>query len=85
MADQPDLLPEGGEAPATEPKARRPRPAPPPVLDACGACRFSQLGGGWLRRCRRFPPVETLPGTRNGVWPVVADNDWCGEFDRSQG
>lgn len=32
--------------------------------------------------CRRFPPTIVITGASTRVlWPVVADDDWCGEYN----
>jgi hypothetical protein len=31
--------------------------------------------------CRRYPPtIQELDGGTHIVWPQVADDDWCGEY-----
>lgn len=48
-------------------------------MSTCARCRFSgnsnELGN---LECHRFPPVS-----RANVWPLMAPNDWCGEWDQS--
>lgn len=51
--------------------------------DKCEKCKYFDD-----KRCKRHPPQITLisPGT-HGVaqlndWPVVQDEDWCGEFEK---
>ena len=47
---------------------------------ACVNCIFYEAIAavqGLSGECRRYPP---RPMTRNSVFPVVNDNDYCGEF-----
>lgn len=37
--------------------------------------------GGEYGQCRRAPPVLVEPGAMNGVWPVIREDNWCGEHD----
>jgi hypothetical protein len=55
----------------------------------CGTCRFSDLmmiEDGDLGEtphliCRRMPPtMVTWEDAASPTWPVVHDNEWCGEF-----
>ena len=45
---------------------------------ACKTCKFNTLG-----KCHRFPPAVISAGV--GVWPGVADGDWCGEHQFAVG
>jgi hypothetical protein len=58
-------------------------------MGKCKDCQFVfaeavDLGtnSGYVRnRCRRYPPVMVdNGGDGNFFFPVVADDDWCGEF-----
>ena len=40
----------------------------------CAGCRFRFEG-----HCHKNPPVAAHPGG-HGYWPVVAETDWCGEW-----
>lgn len=45
----------------------------------CNTCNFRDDKS----RCRRFPPLAVTP--TGGVWAIVKDEDWCGEYrTRSQ-
>lgn len=46
-------------------------------MAACKDCRFTQMTTAGVRQCRRYPPSDTALGGRH---PVVAADDWCGEF-----
>lgn len=54
---------------------------------ACAACAFyedhvtnsaSQPSDSGL--CRVNPPVNQADADSRGFWPVVASNDWCGQY-----
>lgn len=54
---------------------------------ACNACRFyddHKLNGGAASHeaglCRYNPPVSQPAPQAQGLWPVVAAQDWCGHF-----
>lgn len=60
-------------------------------MDNCAACRFSEPGTPASRECRRHAPVA-VPAVIDGrkmvarkVWPKVADEDWCGDFEARRG
>jgi len=50
--------------------------------DGCWNCDFSfsvkQECGETIRECRRHAP-HPLPDTICWIWPLIDDNDWCGE------
>ena len=50
-----------------------------PSSQSCSNCRFVHRIGNYDWRCRRYPPVKD-PAHLNGIWPVVSDYDWCGEW-----
>lgn len=84
MVDQPSLL---ADAPQSAPPPRRKATAPSPeqtAPESCGACLFGRdRAAVALRRCRRLPPIGNTAGNPpRPVWPVVLDDDWCGEFKR---
>ncbi len=43
---------------------------------SCGLCRLELAG-----ECRRRAPAIAAD-TGRAVWPLVAADDWCGEFRR---
>jgi hypothetical protein len=55
---------------------------------ACGNCQFfdtqSKSAAKQKERhgglCRYNPPVPQPAGDAQGLWPVVAEKDWCGHF-----
>ena len=53
----------------------------------CSNCTFSDpYRSDNLNFCRRHAPqcglVDTQPAIPDdAVWPLVKDNDWCGEFE----
>jgi hypothetical protein len=63
-----------------EPKAES-APIASMVVDpvkACKTCKFRVSG-----KCHRMPPV--VISASRGMWPVVADGDWCGEHQFTVG
>lgn len=47
----------------------------------CKICMYSKpVGGGFF--CRRYPPtvIGLTPGDATERYPLVGENDWCGEF-----
>ena len=30
--------------------------------------------------CLRYPPIIVSPLTLDSAWPIVRNNDWCGEW-----
>jgi len=47
----------------------------------CLTCTFRIIGenkGG--ARCHRFPPTGYNPGTARAIFPVIQDDDICGEW-----
>lgn len=56
----------------------------------CSDCKFSKLlpnkgrnGDGHeviVHLCRRYPPQVMVNG--QSTYPVVGDDEWCGEFQR---
>lgn len=60
------------------------RPAQP---DGCWNCRFflqrTHPTYGWMKLCRRFPPVWIRDGLVGWGEPAVDDQYWCGEHKRS--
>ncbi len=45
----------------------------------CGNCRFSWISSGDYLYCRKNPAFST---GRDSKFPVVDDDNWCGEFKR---
>ena len=60
------------------------------MKENCDGCRFSRtrlLHQTHALECHRHTPRGvTMPGWAGsrdaGIWPEVATNDWCGEFER---
>jgi hypothetical protein len=53
------------------------------VQEACKSCRFLMLDTprDELGFCRRFPPlIVQADEEMNFTFPVVAINEWCGEY-----
>lgn len=53
-------------------------------VQVCATCVFfDRLDGPEPRfgLCRRNPPLLVEQGALNGGWPVIEDDDWCGEHD----
>lgn len=64
----------------------------------CLDCRFSDMdieGDLMTMICRRYPPTiigigDTEHAAETGhdagiAWPVVQEDDWCGEFEQTRG
>ena len=65
----------------------------------CRACRYyaPEADAAIVGRCRRYPPAIVAVGeweheyntfklAADQEWPIVSDDDWCGEFvPQSQG
>jgi len=55
---------------------------------ACGNCQFfddrteaaASLRNNGSGLCRFNPPVPNSSARTEGLWPVVANKDWCGHF-----
>ena len=57
----------------------------------CGHCTFfddhaaqagaAKAGGQDLGLCRYNPPVSQPSSEAHGLWPVVAEADWCGHYE----
>lgn len=46
----------------------------------CKSCKFSVPANADNQRfCKRNPPVAPN-GVGGGMWPIVVNNDWCGEW-----
>ena len=49
-------------------------------MKACKTCvYFEPLEEQEFGSCKRNPPMFVMPRVLNGHWPVVAEDDWCGE------
>ena len=46
------------------------------IVMQCNTCRFFHARES---QCRRYAPQPTADA-KNAHWPVVAANDWCGEY-----
>ena len=46
----------------------------------CNTCRFFHTQES---QCRRYAPQPTADA-KNAHWPVVAANDWCGEYQPAE-
>lgn len=52
------------------------------AVDECSSCQYIWVATG---ECRRFPPTVMMTGnSQRAFWPLVADDDWCGEFQPSE-
>lgn len=49
------------------------------VMATCASCRYFKPDGYKKGECRRRPPLANHEGT---WWPEVANDDWCGDFQR---
>ena len=52
-------------------------------VQKCETCKFRVVGlstMGTGSRCHRFPPQGYNPGTARAIFPVVQDEDICGEW-----
>jgi hypothetical protein len=55
---------------------------------ACGNCQFFDTQSKSAAKsspkhsgvCRFNPPTPNEEAGSNGLWPVVAEKDWCGHF-----
>ena len=60
------------------------------MKERCGTCRFGQSQRKTDKlKCRRWPPREEAISPQPGiepiwrlVWPMMASNDWCGEWQK---
>lgn len=52
--------------------------------ERCELCRFFHKRVGRWSVCRRYPPDPGAKGSKGG-FPVVAAEDWCGEFQKAEG
>lgn len=48
----------------------------------CSNCAFVVQASGGKFTCHRYPPASSwlMPGG-GGSWPLVDNQDWCGEWD----
>jgi hypothetical protein len=61
-------------------------------FDNCSDCRFfdNENTTGELGKCRRNAPrshlisadVDADEQRVRGVWPLVSEDDWCGQFEK---
>lgn len=65
------------------------------MKESCSECRFYQQRMYWEQEnagrvkvvkgsygwCHRYAPKPALSPVDNIYWPVVKDDDWCGEFE----
>ena len=47
------------------------------MVKICKDCRYGECIDGAVR-CRRYAP---RPGLARQEWPIVWEDDWCGEFE----
>ena len=63
-------------------------------MERCRECRFWHFDDLEPKQaltygeCRRFPPVrvqsyEALSPLEESSWPLVEEEEWCGEFSRT--
>lgn len=58
------------------------------MTPSCSDCRWKEViiaedadGAEPAVECRRYPPTVMLhDGEAVVLWPQVAENEWCGEF-----
>jgi hypothetical protein len=69
-----------------KPKSSPRAPAPtgptliPPTTGSCSTCFYGQLKTSDMGRlCRVDRPVRMSDTSQRAAWPVVADDDWCGD------
>lgn len=58
---------------------------PDDCMPACQRCSFFELKPKeTLGFCRRYPPITISVGDDNydTILPIVAPDEWCGEFHR---
>ncbi|OAF05455.1 hypothetical protein AYJ54_00690 [Bradyrhizobium centrolobii] len=60
---------------------KQPRLAPLRDRAACGTCEFGEMheSNDTQFYCRRRAPVLVNSG-KGAVFPIVDENDWCGDF-----
>jgi len=52
------------------------------TVERCPNCRFSKPFDDKNYQCRRNAPISGMPENSYFVaWPIVFDDDWCGEFE----
>ena len=51
------------------------------MVKICKHCRYGECIDGAVH-CRRYPPQ---PGQGWNGWPIVWENDWCGEWEPGGG
>ncbi len=60
------------------------------ITPNCGICKFAHFStplGTLLKiNCRRYPPQVNINETDDDyyettIWPLVEQNQWCGEFE----
>jgi hypothetical protein len=65
-------------------------------LHCCGTCKFfmpieiaqeevvleegQTVEDGEIGRCKRYPPTLYHRKLLNGEWPVISQEEWCGEY-----
>ena len=57
-------------------------------MKSCDSCISFDGGAGHkdLGRCRLYPPqvvISPTNGQTHTLWPLVAEADWCGEWEGS--
>lgn len=45
---------------------------------SCKSCKFWNRSSSYQGECHRFPPTPTAG--RGALWPVMLEEDWCGEY-----
>lgn len=46
----------------------------------CLVCAYSEPATKGHRQCRRHAPVLVAGDRQKVLWPVVKNEDWCGDF-----
>ena len=51
----------------------------PPTAGSCATCFYGQRKSNGARLCCVNAPMRTSDSWQRAIWPVVADDDWCGD------
>jgi len=62
--------------------------APPPASENCLNCGYYETGyinfvgddGVTRGVCTRYPPFPAASLSKDAIWPIVRETDWCGEW-----
>ena len=58
-------------------------------MSACAECRYFRDADNEAGLCRRYAPRPALfadgdDGAEIAVWPIVAEDEWCGDWAARQ-